>query len=105
MATRLTAISTRPAERRQFQRRQRRRRRVPGETCPPGPEIPQQHRIGVGALHRERVDGRPIVIPAAGTGPNQPRSSRQTSGEQPVRDPYARGRGAPVEGVDGCSEE
>ena len=51
-------------------------------TARPRPEIAQQLGIGVSALHRECVDRRTGVIPAAGPGPDQPRSRREASGEQ-----------------------
>src|SRR3712207_8014328 len=47
-------------------------------------EIPQQQRIGVRALQRERVDRSSAAIPAAGAGLDQPGSGSQPTGESTV---------------------
>ena len=59
-----------------------------GEPSAPRPEIPEQLGIGVGALHRERMDRSSGVIPAAGAGSDEPGSRREASGEQVVRTRY-----------------
>jgi hypothetical protein len=69
------------------------------------PEIPQQLVIGVGALHRERMDRSSGVIPASGAGSDQPGSRRDASGEQFVHTRHWCGVIALGPGVNGLSED